>query len=57
MGSRWSSDTTQMVSNVYAHLWPDDDDRTRDAVEDVLGQYVNTSARVARGAHESSVET
>jgi hypothetical protein len=30
-------DTPQMVFNVYAHLWPGDDDRTRVAVNRVLG--------------------
>jgi integrase len=29
-------DTPQMVLNVYAHLWPGDDDLTRVAVDSVL---------------------
>lgn len=30
-------DTPQMVLSVYTHLWPGDDDRTREAVDAVLG--------------------
>jgi len=26
-----------MTLNVYSHLWPDDEDRTRQALDDVLG--------------------
>jgi integrase len=29
--------TAAMVLGTYAHLWPDDDDRTRDAVDDLFG--------------------
>ena len=28
--------------NTYSHLWPDSDDRTRAAVDDVLGAYVHS---------------
>jgi integrase len=35
--------------NTYGHLWPDADDRTRDAVEEVLGNL----ARPARGLEAS----
>jgi integrase len=34
-------DTPAMVWNVYAHLWPGDDDRTRQAVDEVLGARVS----------------
>lgn len=29
-----------MTLNVYSHLWPDDEDRTRQAIDDVLGRDV-----------------
>ena len=35
-----------MTLNVYAHLWPDDADRSRQAIEDALGGMV-----CPRGAH------
>jgi hypothetical protein len=35
--------------NTYGHLWPDADDRTRDAVAEVLGN----PARPARGLEAS----
>jgi integrase len=34
-----------MTLNVYAHLWPDDEDRTRQAVDDLFG--VSVEPRVA----------
>jgi hypothetical protein len=33
---------------VYSHLWPDSDDRTRDAVDAVLGAVAD-SLRTAEG--------
>jgi integrase len=41
-------DTPQMALNVYAHLWPGDDDRTRTAVDSVL-------AVRARDAHDAGL--
>jgi integrase len=36
-------DTPQMVLNGYPHLWPGDDDRTRQAVDEVLGGSASPS--------------
>ena len=33
--------------DTYSHLWPDDDDRTRDAVDSVLGVVPADSLRTA----------
>lgn len=35
--------------NVYSHLWPDSDDRTREAVDAVLGDALAGGSRPARG--------
>jgi integrase len=29
-----------MMLNVYSHLWPADEDRTRQAIDDALGAHV-----------------
>jgi integrase len=42
--------SAQMTLDVYGHLWPDDDDQTRDAVDAVLGP-----ARVSRMCHVEAV--
>jgi integrase len=34
--------------NVYSHLWPDSEDRTREAVDAVLGQAAAVSEEAAR---------
>ena len=34
--------------NVYSHLWPDSEDRTREAVDTVLGQPTADGAEAAR---------
>jgi integrase len=44
-------DSEQMVLSTYIHLWPGDEDRTRDAVDEVLGNLV--LARDAEMTHES----
>lgn len=33
--------------DTYSHLWPDDDDRTRDAVDSALGAVLADSLRTA----------
>jgi integrase len=33
--------------DTYSHLWPDDEDRTRAAVDDVLGARVSLTCREA----------
>jgi integrase len=38
-----------MTLNVYSHLWPDDEDRSRQAVEDVLGAGVPRMRPVKAG--------
>lgn len=40
-------DTPAMVLNVYAHLWPGDEDRTRAAVDSVLGESYAHISRTA----------
>jgi hypothetical protein len=44
-------DTPEMVLSTYAHLWPGDDDRTREAVDGVLlGRRVSDSCHGETGA-------
>jgi integrase len=33
--------------DTYSHLWPDSEDRTREAVDEVLGQVASRSAEEA----------
>jgi integrase len=42
-------DSTQVVLDTYAHLWPGDDDRTRDAVDEVLGAAASQPRHSAVG--------
>jgi integrase len=42
-----------MTLNVYAHLWPDDEDRTRQAIDDVFRRKINPSADRTRTSERS----
>jgi site-specific recombinase XerC len=46
-----------MTLKVYAHLWPDDEDRSRQAVDDVFRRAVPRFApRAERLSHVSAVQ-
>jgi len=38
--------------NTYAHLWPTDDDRARDALDDVLGDDQTDAGRTDEASNE-----
>jgi integrase len=38
--------SAQMTLDVYGHLWPEDDDQTRDAVDAILGDRVSRMCHV-----------
>ena len=38
-----------MTLDVYGHLWPEDEDRTRTAVDNVLGREIAHVARTPTG--------
>lgn len=40
VSERLGHSNAAMTLNVYSHLWPDDEDRTRQAIDDVLGARV-----------------
>ena len=48
--SRLGHATAAETLDAYSHLWPDSDDRTRDAIDDVLG---GRGAQQPLGAQDS----
>lgn len=42
VSDRLGHSNAAMTLNVYAHLWPDDEDRTRQAIDDVFRPKIQT---------------
>jgi integrase len=47
--ARLGHENAQVTLDTYSHLWPDSDDRTRAAVDEVLGHAADTSRTSAAG--------
>jgi integrase len=47
--ARLGHSSAAQTLDVYSHLWPDSDDRTRDAVDTVLGTVADSLRTVEGG--------